>query len=74
MISANVPVKNSAETKLNLLNLDRAGLESFFDSIGEKKFRASQVLKWMHQLGVSDFSLMSNVSKVLQEKLQDSLK
>ncbi len=39
----------------NLLGLDRAGLEEFFESIGEKKFRATQVMKWIHQLGVTDF-------------------
>jgi len=41
--------------KTNLLGLDRAGLEAFFLSIGEQKFRATQVLKWIHQFGVSDF-------------------
>ncbi|PCI68435.1 MAG: 23S rRNA (adenine(2503)-C(2))-methyltransferase RlmN [Piscirickettsiaceae bacterium] len=58
-------------TKQNLLNLDREGLEAFFADMGEKPFRATQVLKWIHQLGVSDFSEMTNFSKVLRERLAD---
>lgn len=70
MISANVPVKDSADTKLNLLNLDRQGLVDFFDSLGEQNFRANQVLKWIHQSGVSDFQAMNNISKPLRDKLE----
>ena len=55
--------------KINLLDLDKAGLETFFSEIGEKPFRASQVLKWIYQFGVSDFNAMSNLSKSLREKL-----
>ncbi|VAW54276.1 23S rRNA (adenine(2503)-C(2))-methyltransferase @ tRNA (adenine(37)-C(2))-methyltransferase [hydrothermal vent metagenome] len=57
---------------INLLGLDRAGLEAFFDSIGEKKFRATQVMKWMHQLGVVDFQEMKNLSKSLRNQLAES--
>lgn len=56
--------------KVNLLGLSQAKLEAFFESIGEKKFRATQVLKWMHQMGVDDFGQMTNISKALREKLQ----
>lgn len=60
------------EPKLvNLLGLDREGLESFFLSIGEKKFRATQVMKWIHQVGVTDFQQMNNLSKDLRNKLAD---
>jgi len=55
--------------KINLLDLDKAGLETFFSEIGEKPFRASQILKWIYQFGVSDFMAMSNLSKSLREKL-----
>jgi|TARA_R110002095_G_scaffold122839_3_gene106692 23S rRNA (adenine2503-C2)-methyltransferase len=58
-------------SKLNLLNLDRKGLEAFFAELGEKPFRATQVLKWIHQEGVSDFELMSNLSKALRARLTD---
>jgi 23S rRNA (adenine2503-C2)-methyltransferase len=54
----------------NLLGLDRAGLEAFFDSIGEKKFRATQVMKWIHQLGITDFQQMNNLSKDLRNLLE----
>jgi 23S rRNA (adenine2503-C2)-methyltransferase len=56
----------------NLLGLDRAGLENFFASIGEKKFRATQVMKWIHQLGVTDFQQMNNLSKALRNQLAET--
>ena len=55
--------------KTNLLGLDREGLKTYFASIGEKPFRAQQVLKWIYQEGVSSFDEMSNLSKSLREKL-----
>ncbi len=60
----------AACTKINLLGLSRAQLEQFFESIGEKKFRAGQVMKWMHQYFVTEFSEMSNISAKLREKLE----
>ena len=53
----------------NLMGHDRQALETFFASIGEKSFRATQVLKWVHQPGVYDFSEMTNLSKSLRSKL-----
>jgi 23S rRNA (adenine2503-C2)-methyltransferase len=44
-------------------------LGEYFNEIGEKPFRATQVLKWIHQHGVESFDEMSNISKVLREKL-----
>lgn len=55
--------------KVNLLGLTREQMEDYFLSIGEKKFRAQQVIKWIHQLGVDDFEQMTNVSKALRQKL-----
>ena len=55
----------------NLLGLDRAGLEAFFIAMGDKKFRATQVMKWIHQLGVTDFQQMNNLSKDLRNKLAE---
>lgn len=57
--------------KINLLGLSKNKMEEFFESIGEKKFRATQVIKWIHQSGVSSFDEMSNVSKVLRTKLNE---
>ncbi len=56
--------------KVNLLGLSRQKMAEFFLSIGEKKFRAEQVLKWIHHHRVDDFDQMTNVSKVLRERLK----
>lgn len=55
--------------KLNLLGVDRASLERWFEELGEKPFRARQVLKWIHQRGVDDFDAMTDLGKALREKL-----
>ncbi len=55
----------------NLMGLDREAMEAYFASIGEKSFRASQVMKWIHQVGVSDFSEMTNLSKALRASLNE---
>ena len=56
----------------NLLGMDRAALEAFFIEMGEKKFRATQVMKWIHQQGVVDFEQMNNLSKDLRNRLAES--
>ncbi len=53
-----------------MLGLSPAQLKDFFDSLGEKGFRAAQLSKWMHQQGVSSFDEMTNISKELREKLK----
>lgn len=58
--------------KVNLLGLDRHGLEAFFTAMGEKAFRASQVMKWIHQFGVEEFDQMTNMSKVLRQRLSET--
>ncbi len=55
--------------KVNLLGLSEEKLVAFFESIGEKSFRATQVLKWIHQMGVDNFDAMTNISKSLRKKL-----
>ena len=55
--------------RVNLLGLSRAQLEEFFLEHGEKRFRAQQVMKWMHHQGVTDFAEMTNLGKALREKL-----
>jgi 23S rRNA (adenine2503-C2)-methyltransferase len=58
--------------KTNLLDLDRPGLESFFaDTLGEKRFRAHQVMKWMYHRHVTDFNEMTDLGKVLRGKLEE---
>lgn len=54
---------------INLLDYDSVGLTRFCVEIGEKPYRAKQLLRWIHQLGSSDFSEMSDLAKVFREKL-----
>lgn len=57
--------------KRNLFDLDRASLERFFEeTLGEKKFRAHQVMKWIHHRYVTDFSQMTDLGKALRAKLE----
>ncbi|WP_455207948.1 23S rRNA (adenine(2503)-C(2))-methyltransferase RlmN [Kaarinaea lacus] len=58
-------------SKINLLNLSRPEMEAFFTGLGEKPFRASQMLKWIYQFGVDDFEAMTNLSKNLRAKLKE---
>ena len=53
----------------NLLDFDLNGLTQYFADIGEKPFRAKQVMRWMHQMGADDFGQMSDLAKSLREKL-----
>ncbi|QQD17120.1 23S rRNA (adenine(2503)-C(2))-methyltransferase RlmN [Spongiibacter nanhainus] len=66
---------DSAEVKpverVNLLGLPRAKMEAFLVSIGEKPFRAQQILKWIHHSGVDDFEQMTNLGKALRAKLAE---
>ena len=59
-------------SKVNLLGMTRAQLESFFTEIGEKKFRAQQVMKWIHHQGVRDFQEMTNLGKALRDRLSQT--
>jgi 23S rRNA (adenine2503-C2)-methyltransferase len=54
---------------VNLLDYDAAALEALFASVGEKPFRARQVLRWIHQGGVAEFAQMSDLAKALRERL-----
>ncbi len=55
--------------KINLLNLNRTGLEDFFVELGERPFRSKQMMQWVHQRGVTDFSQMTDMSNSLRETL-----
>ena len=54
---------------VNLLDFDAERLAGFFSEIGEKPFRARQVMRWIHQYGQSEFESMSDLSKDLRAKL-----
>ncbi|RVT87469.1 23S rRNA (adenine(2503)-C(2))-methyltransferase RlmN [Inhella crocodyli] len=53
----------------NLLGLDLDGLVAFCQQLGEKRFRAVQLYRWIHQRGVADFALMTDLAKSLRDKL-----
>lgn len=57
--------------KINLLNFNLQQMREFFTSIGEKPYRAQQLIQWIHQFGLQDFAQMSNLSKSLREKLNE---
>ena len=57
--------------KTNLLNYDLDDLNALFAQMGEKPFRAKQVMRWMHQAGADDFADMTDLAKSLREKLQN---
>ncbi|MDO5623442.1 MAG: 23S rRNA (adenine(2503)-C(2))-methyltransferase RlmN [Pseudomonadota bacterium] len=56
-------------TAVNLLDFDLDGLAAFCEGLGEKRFRATQLFRWIHQRGVADFSQMSDLAKSLRDKL-----
>jgi len=53
----------------NLLDFDLEGLATFCGSLGEKRFRATQLFRWIHHKGAADFSQMSDLAKSLRDKL-----
>src|SRR5215203_1604676 len=54
----------------NLLDCDLDGLAAFCESLGEKRFRATQLFRWIHQRGARDFSQMTDLAKSLRDKLK----
>ena len=57
--------------KNNLLNYDLNGLTELFAQMGEKPFRAKQVMRWIHQAGAADFAEMTDLAKSLRAKLDE---
>ena len=56
-------------TAVNLLDFDLAGLTAYCEQLGEKRFRAVQLFRWIHQRGACDFSQMSDLAKSLRTRL-----
>lgn len=67
--SPTLPSVDGKHVKVNLMGLSRPQMEQFFLDLGEKKFRAHQVLKWIHHAGILQIEDMSNLGKSLREKL-----
>ena len=57
---------------VNLLDYDLESLAAFCDRLGEKRFRATQLFKWIHQKGASSFDEMTDLAKALRDKLRVS--
>ena len=57
--------------KTNLLGLSASRIGDFLESLGEKRFRGTQILKWIHQQGVTDIDEMTNISKALRASLSE---
>jgi 23S rRNA (adenine2503-C2)-methyltransferase len=57
--------------RVNLFGLPRGELQSFFERIGEKPFRARQVMQWIYRRGVADFDAMTDLSKTLRARLAE---
>ena len=64
---------NTSE-KINLLDLDRQQMREFFAKLGEKPFRADQVMKWMYHYCCDNFDEMTDINKVLRTSSKKSLK
>ncbi|MFT4246944.1 MAG: 23S rRNA (adenine(2503)-C(2))-methyltransferase RlmN [Pseudomonas sp.] len=65
------PLAVAPARRQNLLDLDRAGLERFFEqTLGEKRYRAHQVMKWIHHRYVTSFEQMTDLGKALRAKLE----
>ena len=59
------------DAKINLLDLNRQQMREFFKNMGEKPFRADQVMKWMYHYCCDDFDEMTDINKVLRGKLKE---
>ena len=57
--------------KINLLDLNRQQMREFFKDLGEKPFRADQVMKWMYHYCCDNFDEMTDINKVLRGKLKE---
>lgn len=65
---ATAPVKS---TKINLLDLNRTQMREFVASLGEKPFRADQIMKWIYHYCCDDFEQMTDINKKFRQKLAD---
>ena len=68
---ADVPVPKVEAKRTNLFDLERVQLEDFFEQVlGEKRYRAHQVMKWIHHRYVTEFDQMTDLGKALRAKLE----
>ena len=60
-----------SKDRVNLMDLEEGRMRSFFEWLGEKPFRAQQILKWIYHQGVTDFTEMTNLSLELRQRIQE---
>lgn len=65
------PAITPKKEKINLLDLNRQQMREFFASLGEKPFRADQVMKWIYHYCCDDFNEMTDINKVFRNRLQE---
>jgi 23S rRNA (adenine2503-C2)-methyltransferase len=65
-------IMKTDDTVVNLLGLPQSGLEAFVAGLGEKPYRARQLLQWIHQRGADRFELMTDLSKDLRSRLEQA--
>ena len=68
--TVSAPAVTEPAKKVNLMNLTRAQMREFFAELGEKPFRADQLVKWIYHFGEDNFDNMTNLNKKLREKLK----
>ncbi|WP_293772927.1 bifunctional tRNA (adenosine(37)-C2)-methyltransferase TrmG/ribosomal RNA large subunit methyltransferase RlmN [uncultured Pantoea sp.] len=69
--SASPIVVSPKSQKINLLDLNRQQMREFFQSLGEKPFRADQVMKWIYHYCCDDFEQMTDINKKLRNRLME---
>lgn len=69
--SASAAIATPKKEKINLLDLNRQQMREFFASLGEKPFRADQVMKWIYHYCCDDFDEMTDINKVFRGKLKE---
>lgn len=71
-VQSSEKASQAVQKKQNLLNFNRVAMREYFASIGEKPFRAEQLMKWIYHEGESDFDKMTNLNKNLRIKLKQT--
>ncbi len=66
----NETIRGNMSEKINLMNLTRQQMREFFKELGEKPFRADQLVKWIYHFGEDNFDNMTNINKKLRDKLK----
>src|SRR5690606_2879336 len=66
------PLMDGAAARVNLFGLDREGLCAFFERMGERSYRATQIMKWMYHRGVIDLEAMTDLAKRLRASLAET--